>query len=140
LEDEGFRGYLTLGKNMTLCYMKTFFRRNKSGKKTNMKKMKPKKRFTVKKFGGAEKPYMKIGTNETPLNGKKLEIFLENGTLKIDFSNPTGRRVVLKPVDGPTRVAADKYNGPPTPNPLKMVSEPPPEPTGGPGRGNPYWK
>ena len=125
---------------MTLCYMKKhFFRRNKSGKKTNMKKMTPKRRFTEKKIGGVAKPYIKIGNTEIQLTDEKLELFLENGTLTFDFSNPTGRRVVIKQLDDQKRAAADKYKGPPKPNPLKMESTPPPQPTGGPGHGNPNW-
>jgi hypothetical protein len=135
LEDEGFRGYLTLEKNMTLCYIKTFFRRNKSGKKTNMKKMTPKRRFTEKKIGGVAKPYIKIGNTETQLTDQKLELFLENGTLTFDYTSKPNKRTIkfeertdfLNEVEGPSR-----------PNPRKAFVSDPPIPTGGPGRGNPF--
>ena len=122
-------------KNMALCYMKTFFRRNKSGKKTNMKKMKPKKRFTVKKFGGAEKPYMKIGNTETQLTDQKLELFLENGTLTFEYTSKPDKRVIK--FKGRTDFL-NEVEGPPRPNPRKAFVSDPPIHTGGPGRGNPF--
>jgi hypothetical protein len=102
-----------------------------------MKKMTPKRRFTEKKIGGGvAKPYMKIGDIDTPLNGEKLELFLENGTLTFDYTSKPNKRVIkfegrtdfLSEVEGPSRT-----------NPRKAFVSDPPIPTGGPGRGNPNW-
>lgn len=105
--------------------MKTFYRKNKSGKKSNVKT----KRVTIKNFGG-------VGPNDTPINiytnstvirGTIESLQFLNGVMNIKIYNDTlsGLQSPIPPIPPVRR--------------QPMTQGQPQTLTGGPGAGNPNW-